>query len=545
MVKFSFNKRIVEGVVLLLLTLLYLGAAPLLQQRIIHEFPHGYYASDAFWQLTYATHVYNVGSDKYRPFYDSAGYEDVIGVLPPMAYQLSAAFAHLSGIPIYDALIFLIILIFSFASMVMYLIIRKLNRNVALLSLPFMLLVFSKSNFAAITWGKHLVIMGGFFLLATFWALTEEDLDKQYLLLGLFLGATLLSHPPEFIFAVVFMVGLIAWRFLRKQPQLKKVKNDALAVVIGLILSGYYVIIFYFTLWKTAQPGLTLFHPIVKASWPLLYPRDFGILGGAILLIGLVLALFYLWKEKGKIVAISIYMLALGLSNYIGLQERSFQQRYFWPFYLSLFFGLALFHAINQIPLIKKHLFTVSIVLILLSSPFIIAGYYQKQEYPGLMDPYHWEAFKYLKENTSRNAKILYIYGDSYGQIPILMMTERRAFLMDTTSLVEDIKNNQIRAIHSIREVLNADAKLAYRTGLFSFRKRMIDNNIVEVTNRSFCDFPYVVLDRISRTPQLAQYNLQVREIMLKHKQINEVFTNGVVSILHNKRPGEDCLGST
>ncbi|NOZ80755.1 MAG: hypothetical protein GXP63_03715 [DPANN group archaeon] len=561
MVKFSFNKRIVEGVVLLLFfgTLLYLGAAPLLQQRIVHEFPHGYYASDAFWQIVYTTQVYDTGNDALRPFYDSLGYQDVLGVLPPATYELGAGFAHLVGIAPYDALILLITLLFSFSALIMFLIIRRFNRNVALLSLPFMTMLFAAPNYTAITWGKHLVITGGFFLLTFFWSLLAMDMQPKkqgWTIIGIFLAAILMSHPPEFIFAVSFLIGMSVLYFLNGSFDRNQTKEWAYGLLLGFVLALPYAVIFYNTLWKGASTTIRWFKIIPDIGYPVLHLTDFSGWIGIVLAVGFGIAILQSIQHRKRkvyllIIGISLFMLALGLSNYIGMQERSFQQRYFWPLYLAFFFGLGVWFAIKlfgKIVPLKKIRYPLIIILIIILTPIIIEKTHHSSTSPGLMDPYHWESFQFIKEKTAKDARILYVYGDVYNQKPILLAGQRRSYWIELRPLMEDIKNRIIPSTFETTEINNGDGQLAYRTGLFSFGYHLIEDNPKITANRSICTFDYVVFDKVSSNRGIIQYTELIRKAYTSYLQqkgkgqLKEVFQNAATIIYHNKHPTEGCF---
>ena len=151
--------------------LLFIGCSNLVDYRIKHNFPYGYLASDTFQHQIRAEAIKDAGNFRYEANYISMGLEKVVGRYPPILYHLAVIFSYSSGLEVYDAIYFIVFLFASLSALVIYLIIRKFNKNIALLSLPLSILIFAPGSYMGFTWGHWPSILSQFFLIAFFWSI--------------------------------------------------------------------------------------------------------------------------------------------------------------------------------------------------------------------------------------------------------------------------------------------------------------------------------------------------------------------------------------
>ncbi|MFH1321452.1 MAG: hypothetical protein ABII90_12485, partial [Bacteroidota bacterium] len=234
-------------------SLLDIGIGNLYDHKIVHEFPYGFFASDSFWWYVYSEHTYDVGNFKYRPFYDSFGHEDVVGTVPPVLFHLSAMFAHTSGFELHNTHLLLIVTMFCLSPLVFYFLVRKYNKNIAVLALAITPLIFAKTSYYSVLWGKHIVITGGFFLVCFVWSLKEMDLKQFFIIIAIFLSATFISHPPEAIFGAGMILLFIAYNYaVKRKIEIDTYKKIVFALLIVAVLSSYYFVDFIntFGVWQ-------------------------------------------------------------------------------------------------------------------------------------------------------------------------------------------------------------------------------------------------------------------------------------------------------
>jgi len=163
--------------------ILSLGPGALFDNKIKHDFPYAYGASDAFQHQIRAESIKDMGNFRYESYYLVKGVENIVGVYPPVVYHLAAIYSYVSGIEVYDSIYFILVFFSIIASFVMYYIIRNFNRTVALLSLPLSILIFSFPISSGFLWGHWTSILSQSFLILFAWSIMRIDLDKSFIIL--------------------------------------------------------------------------------------------------------------------------------------------------------------------------------------------------------------------------------------------------------------------------------------------------------------------------------------------------------------------------
>ncbi|MFH1511400.1 MAG: hypothetical protein ABIF10_06935, partial [Candidatus Woesearchaeota archaeon] len=353
------------------------------------------------------------------------------------------------------------------------------------------------------------------------------------------LAGLAMSHTSEYIFGLgfIFLYLIIMWF----RGVVGVFRNIVWAVLISLAVSSFYLTVFYFTFIKITGSGYatSLFQVVKTAGFRIAYLADFGIV------LFVLLAGFAVWlftKKKWHIVFVfGLYMLAVGYSNYIGVANRSFQTRFFWPVYLAVFLGLAIWFIprffLKKVPLIISVL--VSIALVFAFSEV----YYQPIEYDGLMNSYHWRVFMYVQGNAPPEAKVLMLYGDTFDQTGQAPLTERQTYVVKARAYETFLNQKEIPRVIESQYIYNGDISLAYRKSLFDYGYHVIEDNIIGTEKRDICLFDYYILDKFSNYASvLAQVNMIIREQLLKSSHITEVYSNELTSVLKNELPGEACF---
>lgn len=527
--------------------MLFLGLSNLWDHKIAHDFPYSYLASDAFQQQTRAEGIKDAGNYRYEPFYIVNGWKDIIGYYPPLLHHSGILLHISSGILLYDTVYFMVFFNAILAALLMYLIIRKYSRHVAMLSLPLSILIFSDKSYVGFLWGHWASITGQLFLIASFWAIANLDSKKMEILLGLFLAALALSHTSELIYAAGFIgIYSIVMLFFKKF-NLEYIKKILAAAAISLLLSIYSLYIFANS-FKIINP----YQFEVSHDWggtPIFYISDFGILL-AFMAIGFIAALLFLKKMHIAVLS-GIFMLLSGYTNYIGFGIRAFQPRLLWPIYLSIFFGLGLYMLLKFIPsrFLPLSSLIASIILILaFSNVFSVPEVptYQKISSPGLMDQMHWGALKWISENTPASSKVYFFYGDVYSQDAMLRNSKRLHAQVVPEDFIAALENRTIKKVYQTEAPADHGAGKPYYKSFLNIALRSREESdywLIKPT-QDICTFDYHVFDKISRQPVLAQYNLAIANQMLK-KNASIVFENNAVAILKNNNPGGDCIEQT
>jgi hypothetical protein len=537
------------------LTMMFLGPGEIFGNKISHDYPFGYGASDAFQHQTRAEFIKDTGNFRYEADYISKGFEDVIGRYPPILYHISVIFSQAAGIEVYDS-IFLIVLIFGIiSSLLFYFVIKLFNPSVALLSLPLSILIFSNPNAIGYLWGHWPALLSQSFLVLLFWSMSRFELKNSYLFVSISLIGMFLTHSSEFIFGVIFLILFFAIRLIFKKSMIKEFRSMLIAAGIFFVATGYYIIIFLNT-WVIAQPYEFLVQPIWEGN-PGFYLTGFGIL-----LIFMVLGLAYSFKElKGVHCALvaALAMLIGGFTNYIGFDVRAFQIRFFWPIYLSVFFGLGSYLLLKLVIKRYSSIYSVPLFLILITVfsgmiSFPAIANIDNQKIPllpssnletnsGLMDPEHWESLRWISENTEKDSKVYFFYGDIYTQDALLRNSKRVHYLVDPEDFINSLNNRELKQKYVTETPGDSGGMIAVRKSLFEFEYVETKVPKEEIFGlRDICDNDYIVFDKITYQEVLGQYNQIIGQNLLENDYIFPVFDNRVVTILKNDKPGVICI---
>ena len=533
--------------------ILFLGPGVLLDHKIKHDFPFAYGASDAFQHQTRVEAIKDMGNFKYEAPYIVKGFEKSVGTYPPIIYHLTIIVSYLAGIETYE-INFIVAFFAVMASIIMYFIIRNFNKTVALLSLPLSILIFSYPVSMGFTWGHWPSLLSQSFLVLFFWSIMRMNLDKSFILIALALSAVALAHTSEVIFGLIFLVIFFGIKFLAKGINKNDIKKIVISFSIFFIISFYYLVIFQNT-WAKGQP----YSFFVNAIWegnPGFYIAGFGLLLIPMVL-GIIFSLTKL-KELHAALILAFAMLISGFLNYAGFDIRAFQIRFFWPIYLSVFFGLGIYMSLKFI--IKQWNFVYTsamfIILIVLLTGMIkfpalkqtdvqnipSIPYYNLVTSPGMMNSFHWEAFNWVSDNTESNATIYFFYGDVYSQDAVLRNTKRVHHQADAEEFIKVLQERKIKKEY-VTETPGDNAGKFYRTSFFEFGSYTDELPPgFAFGPKNICNFDYYVFDKISRQEVLAQYNLLIAQELLKKDYIAPVFDNEVVLILKNNNAGADCI---
>ncbi|MAE43026.1 hypothetical protein CMO93_04595 [Candidatus Woesearchaeota archaeon] len=533
---------------------LFLGPGTLFDHKIKHDFPFGYSASDAFQHQVRAEAIKDAGNFKYEAAYISKGIENVEGRYPPVIYHLSVILSYTAGIEVYDSIYFIVSFFGVIAALIVYLIIRNLNKTVAMLSLPLSLLIFSFPVSIGYLWGHWPSIFSQSFLILFFWSIMRMNMKQGYILVALSLSATALTHTSETIFAFVFLALFLVIKLIMKKLSKDDIKNMVLSFIIFFIISFYYLVIFMNTWAKQSYKFMV--QPIWEGN-PGFYIAGFGLLLIPIIL-GLVFALPKL-KNAHVSLILGYAMLIGGFLNYAGFEVRSFQIRFFWPIYLAIFFGFGTYALFKLI--IKKWnfiytsiIFVVFIILLSGTIELPILKQTDIQNIPsipqinrassqGMMDPFHWQALEWLSENTEQNSRIYFFYGDIYSQDALLRNSKRVHNQVDPEDFIKAIQDKKIKRFYISELPGDTGGTISKRTGIFSFEG--VSQSIPHEDHfgpQDICKFNYLIFDKASRQEVLAQYNLLIASDLIKNEYINPVFENEVIVILKNEDIEADCI---
>jgi|TARA_Y100000310_G_scaffold336415_1_gene420885 hypothetical protein len=522
---------------------LFLGNGSLFDNRLQHDFPYGYLASDTFQHQVRAQSIKDAGNYRNEASYIVMGVENSIGYYPPVIYDISIILSYLSGLEVYDTIYLLVFLFAGLASLVMYLIIRQFNKHVAMIALPISLLVFSGSLYTGFTWGHWPTILSQFFLICIFWYTSRINLEKSYIFLGIFAAATFMTHTSEALFAGFYLgLFLIASIIIAKKIDFGIIKNYIFGGIMALVIVFHFFVIFK-NVWLPRQP----FEFAVSKTWdnPTIYLVDFKLLL-LFMVVGAIISLFFIKKSLVPALA-SLTMLLIGSGNYFGFREKAFQLRFLWPIFLSFLIAFGIYWLLKLIikewRLVYSMGIAIVIILVLAVNAVPFVPHYVKLESSGIMNRFHWQGLNWIAENTEKDSVIYFFYGDIYSQDALLRNSKRTHYQVVPEDFVDAVNNKEIRRFYDTELPGDAGGGAPYRNSFFSFGFGLDElPSEVRFGEKDICQFDYFVFDKVARQPVLAQYNLIIASELQNKDFVNVVFDNQVLFIMKNNNPGADCI---
>lgn len=551
-----------EWIIILLFAVvfLFLALAEPWEHKIVHPFPYSYLASDAFYHQATNEYINEQGIVTNTPPYTVGGHEGVVNAHPPMLFELTSSLSTLSGFPVYDSILIITVLSILFSILIIYFIWRQANKKIAILALPVCLLILQQRITPLIFWGYWLLIVGVLFMIASLWAITRFDLKFSYFAIALLLSAAALSHQPEFIYAGIFFALFLIVKVFKEKKLSKTLITKTVTIgLLILILSSYSLLIFSKTFLKTEGYRKAFDMEEARGGYPSFNLVHLGI-AGIVALIGLVLFLF---SKKRNIITpalISIFCFMLGLLIYIGLGKRAYAHRLFWVIYISFFFGFAIYCILNIF--IKKKGIVYSIIASIIILLIFSQGIYGKTRIgPGIMNQYDWDALNWISKNVPEDSYVYYFYSDTLAHNAPLYNSKRIAFNIRINPFIESLKSQQIKRTYDF-SLADGFSVYLHEKGFLSFcyfhnelkpknetleckeEYKLVYGIPDEFRKKDICNIEYYYFARASREPILAQYNMAIRNLLLNNNWIEEIYSNPLVSILKNNKPGVDCFGN-
>jgi len=535
--------------------LLFLGFVSLFNNKLIHDFPQGFNANDAFYKYNRAHNFIETSDWKNTEEYTVEGKKNLLQDDTPLAYVLTAIFSSNSKIPDFDTYQFIGIISKILAVFIMYLILRKFQYKIAIMSLGIVPFIFIKNNFIPFYFGWIPITIAVSTLIFLIWLLLSFELKFAWLILGLSMAGVLLTHLSEFYYAILITSTTLTY-LLIKNKEVKILKKTSYALVILISTTFYFLPIFINNSLSLAQDKTVVTIGTLKEqTFPITILSDFGFFQYFIIL-GILISFYYCYQHKEKIIYfLPLYTLII-ISNFplLGMHDRFYQLRYFWPVFFMIFFSLSIYYITNLIFKIKlfKNFHdnlkkTIYIILTIFIIFLSIDLYYTPPSPNSLVvNKDMWDGMQWIKNNIPEDKSILVVHGDSYQQHGIFLMFGKVIHQIKNEDYYNKLNAEQIFKTYTIRKFIHGyDAYK--RIGLFTFESVKLGKPEWKQTRgweeTNLCNFDYYIIDKPSRFPQVINYNAKIRTTLLNNKEFTEIFSNGWYSILKNNNPGADCLG--
>ncbi len=544
---------------LLLLTLtllLWLGPGTIWAHQVDHGYPYAYNAADAFQHQARAEGILLIGDYEYEPMERISGvFAEFPGYYPPTVSQLGALWAAIPGLETYHTTPALVFLSIFVSGALMYFIIRRFNKIMALLSLPLYLYLFSTPvAMRYFTWGHWPGIFGQLFIFLLAWTVLERDMPGWILFILIALTGVFMAYTSYVIPTGIIILAALGLMLRNGELRMNRILTLALAAPVFLLIVSRFAIIFI-NVWGPLMEAQT-----VVRDWPGGGGAPvFAELGAIRLLVvcGAILSVVILSQQflkksvtKPLIILFGLVMFGLGYANAIGFHKRAFFVRLLWPIYLSVFLGILLYYAgqmlLKQLGIKWNLALGVGVTAILLIT--IAATISKPSAGAGTMNQQLWDGITWLRDTTPENATFAVMYGDVFVG-DLLWNLQRHHFLIDKGGYVEAFKNNSVK-----RYPLGVIGTNVYPFTIIPedlHKKNPVfwgweeDSSLAEKNlwkERDICAWDYILFTKQSYQPALTQYGLYIANLLLEKEWIDIVFQNDEVAILHNSNTGDACI---
>lgn len=541
--------------------ILYLGPAAAADRTIMHDHPVGYAASDSFQHQARAESIKQMGQYRQEAPYLVAGLTDIVGFYPPVLYHLTALLSNLTGLETYDALMLLIGLAIALGAITAYYFAGSLGKAVAALALPMTLFMATgKSFLGAVTFGQMPFVLSAAFLLATAWAMTKLSQPRGWILVSIFLAATIMTHTSEAIFLAILIALIFAAAAATKKKSISGIKqalreNKQLIIALtGATAITLYFLPMFIGIWVKALPykfGIEK----TSASFPAatVFPKDYGLMA-LLLMAGVVFALLFAIQKRAEIgnivqsrlfpLLFGIYLLIAGYGTYAGFGLRSFQLRLAWPLFLAPLAGFGAYQTIKflQQRFFKNSNHIIYVAVAIIISTAVIAKYYEEPS-TGSVGKGQWDAMKWVSENTPEDATVYVTFSPLYFQTSSLYNTQRRTYFLE--------QPNYIMLVSKLAEG-SSDARMTpvtipsdsgpgfpYRTGLLSFDRHITTTKTSDIID--ICSADYYIIDKAFESQIPPQANPR---LLLQNAGLTIELDNSQATVLKNNNKGGDCIGA-
>ncbi|MGV8150736.1 MAG: DUF6541 family protein [Candidatus Woesearchaeota archaeon] len=561
------SKNILEiiAIVYIIGISLYIGFSGIFNDKLVHDYPHGYFATDGLYHEVIASNVYESGTFFSMDSSLSGGFDNGISSAPPILHVFTALFSNLTGIQTYDTIHYVTMFFLIVSILTFYIIIRKFNEHVALLSLPLTSFLFINAFYRQVLWGKWLFIMGSYFLIAAIliWMYRKELIEKTNkltytILLAIVLGALSIAHISEWIFFAMFIAIYLVIKFVKDYKEKKSMKETCfsaisqdlkitvVALIVSLIITIQYVYIFIMTwLVPTFGSGSSNFGLITNLRSQM---ADVAIFMNAFsyfqyfIIIGMIAAIYFLYRKKNNYEPLIFLLFIFIFTNIIALGYRSFQMRYFWPIYYGFAVALSIYLIIELLRLVKKfeikywQIFIVFAILCVL-----MTGFFSPVKSLGLLNKDVWDATIWLSDNTPSETKTLIFYGDASTQPQFWAHSKNDIYNIDTQSYIQTYQSGILNLTPKSNHLIILDAQVPYWDGMTI--KTYGPELSKQESNRDMyiCNYEYFVFDVRGQVPQFIQLNLAYRNMLIQSGN-SEVYSNAQMSIIKNNNYRENCI---
>lgn len=526
--------------------------------HIIHGSPYQLVAGDAFTFNVFSELPLDVNNYSLLPPYLAAGIADAANFFPPTPGIIVAELSLLSGAQTYDVLLHFNILLIILMAMGVYLALRLVNKNLAILGIVLVLISWKYPFSYVINWGAHLSVVNLFFGIGTLLAFLFLKERFMFVVFGIINASAFIAHGREFLtfniaVALIFLFKLLLNKFDFKKIDWPLLKNYLLSIIVTTVLLFRYLpVLRQFggaNLGQQTQGEFFKYCPLDASSYHYVSFQTTGIFKW-IIIIGMVFAV-YLVLKKIKMETLLSYIIMFSLTYVLSsyfciIGNKTTQIRHFYPVFLIPLLAIGAYNLImlfkNQIG--EKHVTTVSIFVAII---FIILAFVQHfpQQSPeyASSNPYTWDGIKWIGANTPENAKILVLYGDNFGQESMFWSLKRTWEKIIDEKYLQKVQEGRITPVYDISiKILGNHLK---RNSLFNLtlnRYTAPDGSDLKVSEKSLCGFDYIFCNKGSQNQIIHAYTITLLNELINEGKFVPVYQNDLMIILKNTDVNGKCF---
>ncbi len=529
-------------IVVFSVALLFFSNVPQAQHYSLHPKElYVYLSQDAFWHLAYVEYITSHGVLDQTPPVLSGGVQGLVSPQPPVVYYLAAFQARLLNLAPRASLILLVGLAFALTPLIWYFCIRRIDRHLALLSLPVMAIIQAVPFASSFAYGHHLLVLGMFFLSLAFYVLYHERSLLGYVLFGIIVAAIALTHTPELVYLALCGALYILASLIFKKMSFRQAGGFVLSFLAGILASIDYLIIFIHS-WHDKVGSLI--PRIVSYETADIYSYPFSVHFGPywyVIWLGVLLAVYWLVSHKEAVPEFLPFFLLffLGFGIHLGY-TRFYDVRLYWPIFSSIFFALVVFLIIHMIcEKYERVQFMVTAVLSVLLLLVFVAQFNTMifKGNPLLPESYmNW--LLDLKEDLPKDARVL-VVTDKAPPLRLLWLINRPPFVLD----MEDQENYERVKIgnSSVFKIIPLLERTGdTRQGWIHFSSSQEFQDVADLTEASLCDFDAITIVLFNQLNDTTYWDRFANaSIMSGHFRYLDMDDGPAVLI--NNFPGEPC----
>jgi len=507
---------------------IFILAYPIFPKKLSYEFPSLHGTVDNLWFDNFIVQAVKSENLLKKPYFMSG--VDSLHAQPMLFFSSIYLISKFTNIQPWNLEYGFILLLMLFSSILFFFFLYNFNKKVAFLSLPCLYLLWTLYFSLGVLWGQWMDVTGLSFLVVSlyFYSLLVRrkiEINKKIcIFLSLLVAGMISSHLEYLYFIFTIMIWIAGNAILDRKNFLDDKHN--IRLISLFVLSFVFGILFafdnFFRVMMSFGKGagkLVTFKPILGKRLGAHEPSffDFGILA-PIIALGVFFSFIYIWQKR-KIpfeFSAGFCSLIVGFGNFFGF-SKYYEPRFYWPLFLSIFFGYCLYILLSSIRKIDwKYILPASFIISIL----VVIIFFGKVPTPfTLVTKYDWEIFKWISKNTDGNASILYLWGDNWYQDKIFWYGERKSYLID--------RNNFIKG--------NLVAKFVGECGVR--RKGILYKSVcpheflpteINISNlENFKNFDYIVSWKISSYPLITE---KINKI------IGDLIENNITTIIYQNK---------